>query len=368
MTDLETTRLFEYHKKNAHMEEFAGYEMPISYTNIADEHMIVRNSAGIFDVSHMGRIEIQGENAQKTVDLVIPSDIESVEKNNAIYTTLCNDNGGIIDDLIIYKKNEKEFLLIVNASNVKKDMKWIEKNKTEATTSIENITNQTSMIALQGPNSKNVLDEVLKKNVEIKRFEFFEETKYGNMIISRTGYTGEDGYELIIFDNEKIMQIWNEFLQTNIKFDLRPCGLGARDTLRIEAGFPIYGKEIHEEISPVEAGLKWIISNKNKRYIGCETIKEKLKNNTKRKRIGVKMFDRGIPRDECKILDGNEIGIITSGTFSPLLKNGIALGYIDQNYNNNQNIFIDIRGVEKKATIVNPPFYDQKEFGHKREK
>ena len=318
MTNLKITPLFEYHKNNSHMEEFAGYKMPISYTSIGDEHIAVRKAAGIFDVSHMGRIKIQGENAQEIVDLAIPSDLKIIERNNVIYTNLCNDKGGIIDDLIIYKKNENEFVLVVNAVNVKKDIKWLEKNKTRSSVLIENMTNQTSMIAVQGPKAKNILDRVLKKNVKINRFEFYEETKYGKMIISRTGYTGEDGYELIIFNNEKIMKLWNEFLQTNIQLGLKPCGLGARDTLRIEAGFPIYGKEIHENISPVEAGLKWIISNKKKNYIGFEAIAEKLKNITKRSRIGLKMIDKGIPRDECRILDEKEIGIITSGTFSPL--------------------------------------------------
>lgn len=342
----------------AKMVDFAGYYMPIQYSNgIKIEHKTVRKSVGVFDVSHMGQIFVKGERALDFLQYVLTNDVERLIPGKVQYTCMPNYSGGIVDDLLLYMINRNHYLLVVNGSNISKDLTWLNKeNKYDC--EIINESENYSVLALQGPKSADLLQQLTNKN--IKKLEYYHFTNGSirdieNIIISRTGYTGELGFELYI-KNNNVKEVWNSLFSTDIK--LIPIGLAARDTLRIEKGFCLYGNDINEKTSPIKAGLAWI-TNFNKRFINSDNLKiEKQKGPTK-KLIGIELIDRGIARNGYGIYNINnlKVGTITSGTMSPTLSKSIAMGYINTEYSHiGTEVYIKVRNKTLKAIIISLPF------------
>jgi len=325
------TSLFEEHVKlNAKFVDFHGWEMPIQYTSIIEEHKQVRSKAGIFDVSHMGDIVIEGEDAQDFISYLLPSDLSKAEVGKAVYSAYLNSDANMIDDTSAYKMNEERFLVIPNAATTDKIYNWIIKNKKDFKVDITNISNKLSCIALQGPYASEVMKNVMPEANKLDHFTFMNASfKFPSKgledytSVARTGYTGEDGFEFII-PNEHAPKLWEELLKDS---NVKPIGLGARDTLRMEKGFLLSGQDFNEDRNPIEAGISWII-NWDHEFIG-KNILEKKKDNVKERFRGLLSLDKTIPRNGNIIkLNGEEIGKLTSGTFSPSLSKGIGLGYL----------------------------------------
>ncbi len=359
--DLKRTSLYKEHKKlKARLVPFAGWEMPLQYTSIIEEHLAVRNHAGIFDVSHMGQIRVEGKNARNLLERITPNTVIDQKINQTKYNAFLNEKGGVKDDITIFKEAEDSYFIIVNASNTEKIYHYL-LNETLKTNyvNISNQSNSYSMIALQGPSAEEYAFQVFphqKSIIEnLKYYHFYDfEFNYKAIRISRTGYTGEDGFE-ILGSHEIINQIWNECIQKNIK----PCGLGARDSLRLEAMYPLYGHELNEERTPIESGIGWIVKEKPEDYYGKEKLLQQKKNQPDKIIIGFILLEGGIPRENYKVLDKNdkEIGIVQSGVYSPSLKKGIGTAFVDFFYKNpDTEIFINIRGKKTPATVIKPPF------------
>jgi aminomethyltransferase len=340
--------------------------MPLWYSGISAEHLAVRNSCGIFDISHMGRLIVEGNGAAEFLDYLVPSSVPDLSAGKGLYTVFCNESAGIIDDIIIYRLGDK-FLVVVNAANLEKDLQWMNsKNNTGAR--ISDIAMRSSMLAVQGPGAVIVLQKVLEIELSgMARFSIAEhDLQIGNLLIARTGYTGEDGFELVFNSDrpEKTLALWRKIISAGSL----PCGLGARDTLRLEAGLCLYGQDLDEKITPIEASLSWIVSKDKSKYIGKQIIDNQM-HKTSISRVGIEMIGQGIPRQNYQIYKGNKIGEITSGTFSPLLKRGIAMGYVSSRHSNTgTEVEIEIRGQRTPAKVVKPPFYDQTLYGWKRTK
>lgn len=342
----------------AKMAEFAGYNMPISYTGINDEHETVRTSAGVFDVSHMGEFILKGENALDLIQRTTSNDASKLTVGKAQYSCLINENGGIVDDLIIYCLEENNvYMLVVNASNIEKDWNWISKYNTK-NVEMHNISHKTCLLAIQGPNAVQLLQPLTQLDIlNLKYYNFVKGSFAGveNVVISATGYTGSGGVEIYFEDkNEAADKIWNTILGLGIK----PIGLGARDTLRLEMGYCLYGNDINDSTTPLEAGLGWV-TKFSKEFTAKAIIENQKSEGIKRKLIGFEMIDRGIPRHNYFIKDstGNEIGIVTSGTQAPSLNKAIGLGYVNvDNASLDSEIFIDIRNNLTKAKVVKTPF------------
>ena len=358
---IKTTPLFNTHVKlGAKMVDFAGFKMPIQYAGITTEHLNVRNNVGIFDVSHMGEFLISGPESTSFLNYICSNNIKNIKIGRAQYNLLINQNGGIIDDLIVYKTSNYEYMLVVNAANIKKDYDWIKKNINGFKCKINDKSDDLGLISVQGPNSTKLLNDVFKDvNIrELSRFYFkkFENRlKYKNeIIISKTGYTGSEGYEIYI-SNEDITVLWNELLNLNDKYKVMATGLGARDTLRLEMGYCLYGNDIDDHTTPYEANLMWA-TNLNKDFIGKQKLLNSIKNSKKRM-INFKMVDRGIPRKGNELFNSNKIkiGNVTSGTFSPSAKVGIGIGYI--NGNNHDNLLIKIRDKFLSIDIIKLPIH-----------
>lgn len=338
------------------MVDFAGWNMPLHYKNgIISEVKTVRNSVGMFDVSHMGRIKFYKAQSLDILDKLISINIYNLKNGKCKYNLICNESGGIIDDAIISNLND-EIYLVVNAINSEKIISWF--NKFGANnTNMRVITNESSMIALQGPDTFKILNIISDKEIILPKFGISKiRIKDINCYISATGYTGENGVE-IITDNKDINKLWNLLLENNVN----PCGLASRDILRIEAGLPLYGNELNEQITPIEAGLQKFANTNSKNYI----VDEKFRNySPKKKLIGIKLIEKGIPRKNQILLDENSneiIGEVSSGTFSPTLNCGIGLGYIKtKNLTDNNSLFVDIRGKKTKAKVVDIPFTNSK--------
>ncbi len=364
--------MFDYHAGNAKMVDFAGYEMPVWYTNTTEEHLAVRNSSGIFDVSHMGRVTIKGEDAGKFTDCLVPTQASSQPSSKSFYTLMLNERAGIIDDLIVIKRDQDDYLLVINAATSSKDLDHIERTAAGFNVNIENITQSTTMIAIQGPRALEALQPLTTANlVELKRFRNLEASVGGSRAsITRTGYTGEDGLEIILYDsgldnNHNAMKIWTELARTS-----KPCGLAARDSLRLEAGLPLYGSDIDENTDPLEADLYWVVSKGKQGFLGYQRLSELAERQPRRARRGLILSDR-IPRRDFQVatLAKKTIGRITSGTFSPILKKGIALAYLEYGHSQlNDRVLVDVRGAYADARITKPPFYDERVYGWKREK
>jgi aminomethyltransferase len=359
---MKKTTLYNTHiKLGANMVNFSGFFMPIQYSSILEEHMAVRKNVGIFDVSHMGKIFINGIKSLKLIEYINTNNISSMKSGQAKYSCMINKYGGIIDDLIIYQFNKKNFMLIVNASNIKKNLKWINYQNI-FNTKIKNYSNKYSILAIQGPKSINTLQPLT--NIFLSKIPFFNfkiGNFYGikNVIISNTGYTGSKGFEIFI-KNKYVKLIWNKILKYGKKFNIKPCGLASRDTLRIEMGYCLYGKEINEKISPLESGLEWIVKF-NKNFIGKKKLKEQKKNGIKKKLFGFSLQENIIPRYgyELKDENGNKAGIVTSGISSPILKKCIGLGYIKKRFWG-KSLYLFIRKKKIPIKITNLPFYKKK--------
>jgi len=357
------TPFLEKHKAlGAKMAEFAGYYMPISYSGINDEHQAVRTNAGIFDVSHMGEFILKGEHALELLQRVTSNDASKITPGKAQYSCLTNETGGIVDDLLIYCLEEnKAYMLVVNASNIEKDWNWISRFNTRGA-EMHNISDKTCLLAIQGPSATRVLQPLTDIDILNLKYYTFEKGKFAgvdNTLISATGYTGAGGIE-IYFENKDgaADKIWDEIFRVGGPEGLKPIGLGARDTLRLEMGFCLYGNDIDDTSSPLEAGLGWI-TKLNKKFNGSDILEKQKQEGLKRKLSGFEMIDKGIPRHDYLIKDarGETIGKVTSGTQSPSLSKAIGLGYVDVRHANiDSTIYIQVRDKLLQARIVKLPF------------
>jgi len=355
---IQKTPFYQYHVAlGAKMAPFAGFEMPISYEGIIAEHLAVRNDAGIFDVSHMGEFIVKGEEAANFLNYVCSNDVLKLSPGKVQYTCMPNTDGGIVDDLLLYQLSENAFMLVVNASNIEKDWAWLQKHKPEHVT-MENISDRTALLAVQGKNAALYLQHLTQIALSEMEYYTFEKGVFAgcdNVLMSATGYTGAGGFE-IYFDNKHADTIWNAIMQGE-KFP-KPCGLGARDTLRLEKAFCLYGNDIDETTNTLEAGLGWI-TKFNKTFIQKESLLELKAQGMKRKLVGFEMVERGIPRHNYKVYNaaGAEIGVVTSGTQSPSLQKAIGLAYVATEFSKNETeIFIEIRNEKIKAKVIKTPF------------
>ncbi len=358
---MKKTALNSIHKElGAKMVEFAGWEMPVQYEGVRQEHLAIRKSAGLFDVSHMGEIEVKGRDAIKFCQWVTTNDAKKVQNFQAQYTLLCNNEGGVVDDVIIYKFSDEHFLFCVNASNSDKDYAWIKKEENNFDVVVSDKSSQYSQIAIQGPDSRTILSEALGENLDsIKKFRFEMINWNGyDMIVARTGYTGEEGFEIFLpWDGAPLL--WNKLMETRRESQIKPCGLAARDTLRIEMGYSLYGHEIDEDINPLEAGLERYIKLDGDDFIGKAALTKSLDAGLKNKLVGFELLERGIPREGYSIFNnGTFLGNVTSGTLSPSLEKSIGLGYLSIKANDDR-IQIQIRDTFRDAKIVNTPFYSK---------
>ena len=359
---MKTTPFTEKHiALGAKMHEFAGYNMPIEYSGIIDEHLTVCNAVGVFDVSHMGEFWVKGPNALAFLQQVTSNNVAVLPVGKAQYTCFPNEEGGIVDDLLVYHYEPEKYLLVVNAANIEKDWNWcVSHNKAGA--ELENASDYMAQLAIQGPKAMEVLQKLTSVNLsEIPYYAFTTGEFAGqeNVIISNTGYTGAGGFELYFYP-EVGEAIWNAIFEAGAPEGIKPIGLGARDTLRLEMGFCLYGNDLSDTTSPLEAGLGWITKFAEGKDFTARAILEKQKaEGLKRKLVGFEMVDRGIPRHGYELVnaEGEKIGEVTSGTMSPIRKIGIGMGYIQTAYATpGTEIFIDVRGRKLKALVVKPPF------------
>lgn len=344
----------------AKMVPFAGFNMPVQYQGVNIEHETVRNNVGVFDVSHMGLFKISGDKALDLVQRVTSNDASVLVPGKAQYSYLPNDKGGIVDDIITYKVSDNEYLMVVNASNIDKDFEWISSNNS-MNAAFENLSDQYSLLAIQGPKANEAMQSLTNVDLANLKFYTFEVGTFAgkeNVIVSATGYTGSGGIE-IYAKNEDVVHIWNEVLKAGEQFGIKPIGLAARDTLRLEMGYCLYGNEINDTTSPIAAGLGWV-TKFTKDFVNSENIKADKENGVATKLIGFEMIDRGIPRHDYEIVDaeGNVIGHVTSGTQSPSLNKGVGMGYVNKEFaKEGSEIFIRIRKNDVKAQVVKTPFY-----------
>ena len=361
---MKTTPFTKFHEEmGAKMVEFAGYNMPITYAGINEEHIAVRKSVGVFDVSHMGELWVKGEKAYDFVQKITSNDISKLSAGKAQYTCFPNGKGGIVDDLIVYHFNPKKFLLVINAANIAKDWDWIKKQNENFGADIENASDNIAQLAIQGPKATEVLQKLTKVNLSEIKFYNFEVGKFAgveNIIISATGYTGSGGFE-IYMDNKDGAKIWEAIFEAGKEQDIKPVGLAARDTLRLEMGYCLYGNDINDTTSPLEAKLGWItkfVDGNN--FIDRDFLEKQKAEGLKRRLVAFEMLERGIPRQHYAIFNENdeEIGEVTSGTMSPMLKKGIGMAYVKFDYRKfDTEIFIQVRKKKLKAKIVKLPFY-----------
>ncbi|MCF4101701.1 glycine cleavage system aminomethyltransferase GcvT [Gillisia sp. M10.2A] len=345
---------------NAKMVPFAGFNMPVSYEGVNIEHENVRKAVGVFDVSHMGEFLISGENALDLIQKVCSNDASKLVDGKAQYSCMPNEDGGIVDDLIVYRINAEKYLLVVNASNIEKDWNWIAQHNTMEAT-MKDLSDDYSLLAIQGPKAAEAMQSLTDINLSEMKFYTFEVAEFAgvkNVIISVTGYTGSGGFE-IYFKNEEAETIWTKVMEAGADFGIKPIGLAARDTLRLEMGYCLYGNDIDDTTSPIEAGLGWI-TKFSKDFVNAEALKKEKEEGAKRKLIAFELDERGIPRQGYDIVDenGKIIGVVTSGTMSPSLDKGIGMGYIPTEIaKSKEKIFIQIRKKAVPASLVKLPFY-----------
>ncbi|WP_289142592.1 glycine cleavage system aminomethyltransferase GcvT [uncultured Brevibacillus sp.] len=367
MEGLKRTPLFPlYANYGAKVIDFGGWELPVQFSSIIEEHHAVRTLAGLFDVSHMGEVMIEGPDATACVQYLITNDISKLQINQAVYAALCYPNGGIVDDLLVYKQGEQKYLLVINASNIDKDVDWILSHAIGDVT-IENISSKTAQLALQGPVAEKVLQRMTATDLsEIAYFTFEDDVEVAGVktLVSRTGYTGEDGFELYL-DAADAPALWEKILEEGKADGVVPCGLGARDTLRFEARLPLYGQELGPDISPLEAGIGFAVKlQKEADFIGKEALQKQKEEGVSRKLVGIELIGRGIPRNGYPVYaaDAAEtdeaIGYVTSGTQSPTLKKNLGLALIKADYAAiGTNLTVEIRGKRIEAVTVKAPFY-----------
>jgi len=360
------TSLYEEHRKmGGKLVEFAGFYMPIQYKNgILNEVRRVRNTVGVFDVSHMGEVEVKGKDALEFVNYITINDASKLEPYQVQYSAMCYENAGIVDDLLVYRLPDR-FFLVVNASNTDKDFSWIMQNK-RGDVEILNISDTITQLAVQGSDALNVVQRLTEYNLSEMQFYWSIETKVAGIdaILSRTGYTGEDGFEIYI-KNENGVLLWNKVFNAGGEFNIEPIGLGARDLLRLEMKYCLYGNDIDKTTNPLEAGLSWITKLDKDEFISKEVLLEQKKLGIKRRLVCFEMLEKSIPRHHYEIFkDGDKVGFVTSGNFSPSINKYIGLGYIDKPFHKlGTEVLIDMRGSKKKAVVVKPPFY--KNASHK---
>jgi len=344
----------------AKMVDFAGFYMPVQYQGVNIEHETVRNGVGVFDVSHMGEFFVSGETAIDLLQKISSNDVSKLKDGQAQYAYFPNETGGIIDDFLAYRISEQKFLLVVNASNIEKDWAWITHHNQAFQATIENVSDNYSLLAIQGPKATQALQQLTDLPLaEIPYYHFKIGTfaDVDNVIMSATGYTGSGGFE-VYCKNEHIQHIWNKVFEAGQEFNILPIGLAARDTLRLEKGFCLYGNDIDDTTSPFEAGLGWV-TKFTKQFVNSDNLRQQKEQGVQRKLVAFKLIDKGIPRHDYPITDGkgNIIGKVTSGTMSPSLKEGIGMGYVLTEYAPIESeIFIQIRNKELKAQVVKPPF------------
>jgi aminomethyltransferase len=343
----------------AKMVPFAGFNMPVSYSGLNDEHMTVRNSVGIFDVSHMGEFMLKGEKALDLIQRVTSNDASKLADKKVQYTCLPNDKGGIVDDLLVYRWNKNEYYLVVNASNIDKDWNWIQKYNTDGV-EMKNMSDDMSLFAVQGPKAISALQKLTDIDLSKMEYYSFDGGKMAgcdDVIISNTGYTGAGGFEIYVL-NKDASKMWDAIMEAGKEFGIKPIGLGARDTLRLEMGFCLYGNDIDDTTSPIEAGLGWI-TKFTKDFTNSKSLKEQKEKGVSKKLVGFEMIERGIPRHDYEIVDskGAVIGKVTSGTQSPSMNKGIGMGYVKTEFSPlDSEIFIKIRDKALKAKVVKIPF------------
>lgn len=362
MTTLKRTPLFPvYEKYGAKTIDFGGWDLPVQFSGIGQEHEAVRTKAGLFDVSHMGEVEVKGEKAFLYLQQMTTNDLSKLEVGQAQYSVFCYPDGGTVDDLLIYKYADDHYLLVINAGNTDKDFAWMQEHLIDGV-QIENISPQTAQLAIQGPLAESILQKLTDTDLSaIGFFRFQRDVQIDGIscLVSRTGYTGEDGFEIYL-DHDKAIQLWDRLLEVGQADGLVPCGLGARDTLRFEAKLPLYGQELSQDISPIEAGIGFAVKvDKDVPFIGQEALKAQKENGAPRKLVGIEMIDRGIPRSHYPVFIGDEqIGEVTTGTQSPTLKKNVGLALIKAEHAAvGTELDVEIRGKRLKAVIVPTPFY-----------
>lgn len=360
MAQLKRTPLYPLYKDEARLIDFGGWEMPVQFTSIKEEHHAVRNAAGLFDVSHMGEVIVQGPEALPFLQKMMTNDIARLEINQAMYTLMCYPDGGTVDDLLVYRVGDDDYLLVLNAANTDKDVEWLHKQKTEDVV-IRDVSDETALLAIQGPHAERILQKLTTADLsEIKPFRFRADVGVGEAtaLVSRSGYTGEDGFELYM-DPEDAPALWQTLLEAGREDGLLPCGLGARDTLRFEARLLLYGQELSASISPLEVGLGFAVKWDKGDFIGKRALMEQKENGIPRKLVGLEMVGRGIPRTNYAVYAGDEeIGEVTSGTQSPTLRKNMGLALVKREYGElGREVSVDIRGRRVPAKIVETPFY-----------
>ncbi|AND41407.1 MULTISPECIES: glycine cleavage system aminomethyltransferase GcvT [Cytobacillus] len=362
MSQLKRTPLFEVYKDyGAKTIDFGGWDLPVQFSSIKEEHEAVRTKAGLFDVSHMGEIEVKGTDSLKYLQKMMTNDISKLKNSGAQYTAMCYENGGTVDDLLVYKIEDDHYLLVVNASNIEKDFNWLQ-DHAEGNVELKNLSEDMAQLAIQGPLAEKVLQKLAGTNLsDIGFFKFQQDVDLNGKkaLVSRTGYTGEDGFE-VYCDAQDAVALWIEILEAGKEEGVLPCGLGARDTLRFEANLALYGQELSPEITPLEAGIGFAVKvNKEADFIGKEVLKNQKENGVPRKLAGIEMIDRGIPRHGYPVYKGEElIGEVTTGTQSPTLKKNIGLVLIKKEHAEpGTDLEVEIRGKRLKAKIAATPFY-----------
>lgn len=362
MSDLKRTPLFPIYKQygTPRVIDFGGWELPVQYTGIQKEHDAVRQQAGLFDVSHMGEVMITGLHAEAYVQKLTTNDVTKLTNGQAQYSLMCNEAGGVVDDLLVYRLEADRFMLVINASNIDKDMEWLQSHLIEGV-QLNNISEQTALLALQGPAAEAILREVTSVPVqELKAFSFLPDVEIGGLkaLVSRTGYTGEDGFELYVAA-EHAIEVWTLLMEAGEAYGLQPVGLGARDTLRFEAKLPLYGQELSALVSPLEASVGFFVKLDKGDFIGREALIRQKESGIPRKLVGIEMVDRGIPRSHYPVYaDDRLIGEVTTGTQSPTLKRNLGLALIEAGYSGlGTEVWVEIREKRLKAIVVKAPFY-----------
>ncbi|MEK7368573.1 MAG: glycine cleavage system aminomethyltransferase GcvT [Planctomycetota bacterium] len=354
------TPLYSAHKAlGANLTDFHGFLLPLEYTTISEEHLAVRNKAGIFDLSHMGEIEVSGGDALGFIQRIITNDAQGLPDGKVLYTPICNERGGIVDDVILYRFSAERLMLVVNSANIQKVFEWLIENQTQGV-AVNDFSNGYGMIAVQGPLSAPIVEKALGRDAaSLKHFHFVSK-KEGTTctVISRTGYTGEDGFE-IYTPTSQCASMWDRLMKAGKQAGLLPAGLGARDTLRLEAGLLLYGNDIDDSTTPLEAGIDWTVKFNKEDFIGKAVLLAQKASGVQRKLIGLELVERGIPRAEHHIfVDSNMVGKVTSGTHSPFFKKGIAMGYVEERHSKvGTPLCVDIRGKKLGARVVKMPFY-----------
>ena len=363
MNDLKQVALHDTHVAlGAKIVPFAGFEMPLRYTSDIEEHMAVRERVGVFDVSHMGEFFIRGPHALDLIQRVTSNDATKLYDGKAMYAYLPNETGGIVDDLLVYRLSAEEYMLVVNASNIEKDWSWIQHYNTQGAET-ENASDRLSLLAVQGPRATQVLQTITDVDLSAMKYYTFTIGRIGgvdNVIISATGYTGAGGFELYVA-NEHAKQLWDAVFTAGADHDIQPIGLGARDTLRLEMGYCLYGNDIDDTTNPIEAGLGWV-TKFSKSFTNDAYLQEQKDSGGQRKLVGLLMLDRGIPRAGYELFDADDqlIGRVTSGSQSPMLNKGIGLGYVDREHAaTDTEVWVGVRNRRLKAQVVKPPFVKQ---------